>query len=265
MATLAARNPVQFDVPADVRFAARTAILMAVTVVVGFFTQWAMGRSTFASPLRVHLHAFAFMGWVALFVTQGQLALRGETAFHRKLGWIGTAWLALMLAAAINVIVAMTRNGTVPFFFTPQQLLIADPMTLLAFVGLTFAAVAMRRRTDWHVRLHICAMSAIMAPAFGRMLPMPLLVPYAFETSVLFGMVFVVAGMIRDMRKYGTVHPAWLWGIGAVVVTVGLSDAITYSSVGNGIYRTVTAGYPGERIPGLEFPKPPPTPLITGR
>ena len=46
------------------------AIAMALIVVVGFSTQLAMGRSTFASPLRVHVHAVLFMGWVALFVAQ---------------------------------------------------------------------------------------------------------------------------------------------------------------------------------------------------
>lgn len=260
MATLAARPPRSESADPDVRFAARTAVFMAAVVAIGFSVQWLLGRSSFASPLRVHAHAVIFMGWVMLFVVQGQLARRGGGAAHRALGWVGAGWLVLMLGAALNAIVAMVRGATVPFFFTPQQLLIADPMTLFGFIGLTIAAIAKRHQTDWHVRLHICAMSAIMGPAVGRILPMPLLVPYAFEAAVLAGLAFAGAGALRDWRRYGRVHPAWLWGIAVVVGVTVLADAIAYSALGDSIYRAVTAGYPGAEIAGLEFPPPPAAP-----
>ncbi|MEQ1541789.1 MAG: hypothetical protein ABL926_05995 [Novosphingobium sp.] len=260
MATLAAQPPLPESTDPDVRFAARTTLYMATVVVTGFSVQWLLGRSSFASPLRVHAHAVVFMGWVALFVAQGQLAKRDAAALHRTLGWVGAGWLVLMLGVALNSIVAIVRNGTVPFFFTPQQLLIADPMTLFGFIGLTIAAIAKRRQTDWHVRLHICAMSAIMGPAVGRILPMPLLVPFAFEAAVLVGLAFAGAGALRDWRRQGRVHPAWLWGIAVVVSATALADGIAYSPLGDGIYRAVAAGYPGAEIAGQEYPPPPPAP-----
>lgn len=254
------------DRPAgNLGFAPKLAIAMALTVLAGFSTQYLMGRSTFASPLRVHIHAVAFMGWVAIFVTQSWLATRGPLSLHRKLGWIAVGWLALMVAAAMNVIVVMAQNGTVPFFFTPQQFLIGDPATLACFVGLTLAAVVRRRETDWHARLHICAMAAIMGPAFGRMLPMPLMTPYSLEISVTAGLLFPLAGAIRDKRVLGRVHPAWGWGMGALVLTMLLTDLIAYSPLGAAIYDATVAGSPGAAVPGLEFPPPPSGPLITGR
>ena len=249
----------------DTRFAPKLAIAMALTVVAGFSMQLLMGRSTFAAPLRVHVHAVLFMGWVAIFVTQSLLATRGPIALHRKLGWLAIGWIPLMVAAAMIVIVAMARNGTVPFFFTPQQFLIGDPATLVCFVALTSAAIYRRRETDWHARLHICAMTALMAPAFERLLPMPLIIPYALEAALLTSLLFPLVGAIRDWRVLGRVHPAWGWGAGALLVTLLLTDLIAYSPVGGAIYNATTAGSPGAAVPGLEFPPPPTGPLITGR
>ncbi|MFM5952860.1 MAG: hypothetical protein ACKOPE_00945, partial [Novosphingobium sp.] len=128
MATLV-QNPVPVpgaDAPGRVdSFYARMAIAMALIVVAGFSTQLLMGRSSFGAPLRVHVHAVLFMGWVAIFVAQSQLATRGPIALHRRLGWLALGWIGLMLAAAMVVIVAMARNGTVPFFFAPQHFLLA--------------------------------------------------------------------------------------------------------------------------------------------
>src|SRR5690349_25168044 len=100
MATLAATAP--YEEPArEERFFSNLAIFMALVIVAGFSTQFLAGRSTFASPLRVHFHAIAFMGWTAIFVTQSWLATRGPMALHRKLGWVAVAWMALMVTAGL--------------------------------------------------------------------------------------------------------------------------------------------------------------------
>ncbi|WP_292973053.1 hypothetical protein [Novosphingobium sp.] len=245
-------------------FFARLAIVMALTVVAGFSLQVLMSRSTFAAPLRVHVHAVLFMGWVAIFVAQSQLATRGSLALHRRLGWLALGWVVLMVIAAMTVIVAMARNGTVPFFFQPQHFILADPLTLLGFVALTAMAIARRRQTDWHARLHISAMALLTGPAIGRLLPMPLLTPYAFEAAGLGCSLFMIAGMLRDRRRLGAIHPAWWYGLAALAVNLVGAQAIAHSPLGDALYRTVVAGSPGETIPGMEFPLPPGTPLRSG-
>ena len=264
MATLAFDRP-RDEVASDHRFAATIAIVMALFVVAGFSTQLAAGRSTFASPLRVHFHAVAFMGWVALFVAQSWLATRGPLSLHRKLGWVAGGWMGLMVVAALIVMIAVVRNGYVPFFFQPQHFLIANPLALLAFVALTSAAIVMRRRTDWHARLHICGMTMIMGPAFGRMLPMPLLIPYAFEAAGVVAAMFPIAGMIRDRRVLGRVHPAWWIGLGALAFILVLPNLLAPSPFGDWLYATTVAGYPGEAVPGLAFAPPPSGPLLISR
>jgi hypothetical protein len=263
MATLAGSVPARADVSAEPRgdtFYAKLAIVMALTVVAGFSFQLAMGRSTFASPLRVHAHAVLFMGWVAIFVLQSQFATRGPIALHRKLGWLAVGWMFAMLTAAMVVIVTLARNGTVPFFFTPQHFVIADPLALLGFMGLTGAAVALRRDTEWHARLHVGGMAILTGPAFGRLLPMPLLIPYAFEAAGVGSALFLIAGMVRDKRRSGTIHPAWWVGMGALVGNLLLARLLAASPVGDAIYQAAVAGYPGQAIAGMDYPAPPPAP-----
>jgi hypothetical protein len=245
--------------------AAGLALAMALTVFVAFSFQLYMGRSTFASPWLTHAHALTFMGWVAIFTVQATLGARGSLAIHRKLGWFAAGWVGLMVVLGFAVTVVMVRKGTTPFFFRPQHFLIFDPLNVLVFAGVTAAAIALRRRTDWHARLHLSAMALLMGPAFGRMMPMPLLPPLAYESAAAMCAIFPVAGMIIDKRRRGSVHPAWWWGLGALAAMVLLGEALTYSPVGDSLYRATTAGSPGAAAPGLAFPPPPEGPLMTGR
>src|SRR5215213_4062017 len=115
MASLA-QKPLQ---PAlgDERFFLRGAIAMALVIAAGFSLQLAMGRSTFASPLRVHAHAIVFMGWVAIYVMQNIFVATGRMALHRRLGWIAAFWLVPMVVLGCVVTATMVRNDQVPFFF----------------------------------------------------------------------------------------------------------------------------------------------------
>ncbi|WP_150124986.1 hypothetical protein [Tsuneonella mangrovi] len=250
-------EPVHESQSSENSFFGKMAIFMAIVVVAGFMFQLAMGRSTFASPPRVHFHAISFMGWVALFVTQSNLAARGNLRLHRKLGWVAAGWIMLMLTSASIVIVAMVRNATVPFFFYPQQFLVSDPMILITFAGLVGWAIAWRKRHDWHPRLQICAMAVLAAPAFGRLLPMPLIAPYSFEASCLACLIFPAIGMVRDRRRYGKIHPAWVWGTAILLTNIVVSDMIAYSPIGAELYHTVAAGTAGAGVDPLGFGTPP--------
>lgn len=233
------------------------AAAMAFVLVAGFSMQLGMGRSSFGAPLFVHAHALLYFGWVAIFLTQSWLGTNGPVALHRRLGWLSMAWVAAMVVAGFVVITWRVRDGQAPFFFKPQHFLIANPMIVLLFAALTIAAVANRRRRDWHARLHLCGMAVLTAPGFGRLLPMPLLMPYAYQIAALVALVFPVWGMIADRRRLGRVHPAWWWGVGATLAVLLLTELIVYSPVGDAAYRLVTDGAPGSALGGLAFAPPP--------
>ncbi|MCW3845709.1 hypothetical protein OF829_00545 [Sphingomonas sp. LB-2] len=258
MATLAETAPQ--TARSDERFFLIMALTMMALVFTAFSVNLAMGRSTFARPLLVHAHAVVFMGWIVIYVLQNLLVSRGSMALHRALGWIGAGWIALMIVLGTMVAVASIQQGGVPFFFTPLGFLVFDSVMLLTFAGLTWAAIALRRRTDWHRRLHYCGMAVLMGPAFGRLLPLPLLMPWAYEAAILPTLIFPVIGMIADRRRTGAVHPAWFWGLAVMIASVLLTEAITYSPVGDAIYRAVAAGTPGAAIAPLDYPPPPAMP-----
>jgi hypothetical protein len=263
MATLS-HQPLEPSV-GDERFFLKSAIVMALVIVFGFSLQLAMGRSTFGSPVRVHVHAVLFMGWVAIYVLQNTLVTTGRIGLHRRLGWLAVAWAAAMVVSGIAVTVIMARAGTVPFFFKPLQFLVFDPVAVLTFAGLTAVAVALRRHTEWHRRLHFSGMAMLLAPAFGRILPLPLLQPWAWEATFAVTLLFPLAGAWADHRREGRVHPAWVWGIGTMLASFFIVEALTYSPVGVPIYEAVTKGSPGAAIKPLAFPPPPDGPLMTGR
>jgi len=248
----------------DDRFFLNTALLMAAIIVAGFSVQLAMGRSSFASPLRVHLHAVVMFGWVVIFVAQTALVSSGSLALHRRLGWIGAAWVVAMVVMGFVVTIAIVRNGNVPFFFTPVQFLVFDPVSLLTFAGLTAAAIVNRRRTDWHRRLHLCGTAMLLGPAFGRLMPMPLLAPYAFEATVVAILLFMLGVMLAD-RRDGRVHPAWAWGIGALFASTLFTEAVAFGPLGRPLYDAVAAGSRGATVDPYAFAPPPSAPLITGR
>lgn len=241
----------------DDRFFVRAAFVMALVIVAGFSTQLAMGRSSFASPLLVHAHAIVFMGWVTIYVVQNVLATSGRIDLHRKLGWLAAGWMVAMVVLGCLVTVAMVRRGQVPFFFQPLHFLVFDPLAVFTFAGLTTAAIVMRRRTDWHRRLHFCGMSLLLGPAFGRLLPLPLFAPWSFEATAAATLIFPLIGVVADIRRSGHAHPAWRWGIGTIVGSLLLTEVIAYGPLGPPLYRAVTAGSPGAKVAPLDFPPPP--------
>jgi hypothetical protein len=246
----------RFAIGRDERFFLISSVVMAMVVFLGFGLNVALGRSTFAAPPRFHLHALLFMGWTSLFVAQAALAGTGARTLHRRLGWLAVVWMPLMVASGVYITASNVRQGRVPPFFEPAYFLVMNPMHILAVAGLVCAAVLLRRQTQWHRRLMFCSMSLLLAPAFGRLLPMPYLVPYAGIVVIIPCLAFQFAGVIRDLRKDGRVHPAWWWGIAASIGVVILIQLIAYGPLGLAIYEAVTGGAAGA-LPALEFPPVP--------
>lgn len=247
--------------PANPHAFFRTTITaMAIVLVAGFVVQLAFGRSSFNAPTVVHIHAVVFMSWVAITLTQAWLGASGALAAHRTLGRAAVGFSLLLLVMGPLVTLASVQTGRVPFFFQPQHFLVANPATLVAFAGLFGAAIALRKQTDWHARLQVGAFVLLLGPGLGRLLPMPLLTPYAFESAGLAALVVPLVGIVWDLRTRGRVHPAWWWTIAALVGALVAARLIAFSPIGEALYAMATANTPLAGSDGLAFPPPPPMP-----
>lgn len=252
MATLASRG----RAAGDTRFFTLMALVMAGVIVAGFTFHLLMGRSSFSEPATVHVHGLMFMAWTGLYGAQAVSIATGHVALHRQLGRLGYAFVPAMLVAGTAVMVhsAQTRGG--PFFFAMNEFVISNAMGLYCFGGLALWALRVRRHQGWHRRLMLVAMSILTGPGLGRIIPAPLMIPYAWPISIALTWVFPLIGMWADWRKTGRVHPAYWWGMGINVGVFAVSMLLAYSPTGYALTEWLVAGTPGAARPMAPFLPP---------
>lgn len=230
----------------EARFFFTMACVLATLIVAGFSLNIVLGRSTFASPLVLHVHGVVMMTGLALYVAQTSLIFGSAISFHRRLGWIAAAWVPLMVATGLLITRHALQTSGGPPFFDKNQFLISNPLHLCGFAGLVAWAITVRRNTGWHRRLMFCGFAMLLGPGIGRLLPTPLFMPYAwYAVAVLPTLLFMAVGILADRRRYGRAHPAWFWGLGTVLVLQLVADLIAYSPIGYRFTEWFLAGTPG--------------------
>ncbi len=225
LATLQARD----SYLSDQLFFTRLAQVLAGLIVFGFL-QWALRGfvDPVRTPLYIHAHSVAMLGWLGTIVTQNHLAGSRNLALHRRLGW---ASLALVLAiAGLGTLAGRMALAThrVPPFFTDSYFLALTHVEVIVFALMVASAIALRRQTQWHRRLMIAATVVLMEPALGRLLPMPLLGQVGggwIEAALQVGFLGIMAR--HDARVLGRIHPATLVGMGLVVAVHALIQVLS--------------------------------------
>lgn len=198
------------------RFFLFMALLLIGCALLGFgFFQYA-GISTWNAPWWVHVHAFSQMGWLGFFALQNALVVRGDIAVHRRLGMFGAGFAAWIVICALSLSYLVISTGRDDGLFTAEYLLALNLCNVLAFAVLFAAAFRMRRQSDWHKRLMLCAVIVLSLPSFGRTLVMLGIAGTLSRT--LFVLSFIVIAMLADWRMHNRVHPAYFWGAGTTLV-----------------------------------------------
>lgn len=204
----------------------RMAIGLAVFIVFGFL-QFALRGfvDPVAAPFWVHVHGVAMLAWLALLIAQPTLVSRDNLARHRQLGRIGGLLALFITLLGIFTGIASLVLGRFPPFFTPPYFLALTVTESLVFGAMVGWAIRRRRATDWHRRLMIGATIVILEPALGRLLPIPLMGPWAEPAVALcqLAVVAIVAGY--DRRSRGAVHPA-TWAVAAVVIATRVAISL---------------------------------------
>lgn len=213
------------------RFFLIMAVAIAATVVFGFTLNASRYHFDVSRlPPLVHVHAGVFVAWIVFFVLQSGLVVSGSVSLHRRLGWFGAALAVAMVVLGIMVTVGCVKRGAVPPFFPPNLFLMVDVLGVLCFFGLTAAAVILRRSPEWHRRLMLCGTIMVMSPAWGRILPMPMLGQWAGWAVFGAMMVYVLAGVVYDLVTMRRVHAAYVLGGGAILLTQILIGPIAFSA-----------------------------------
>ncbi|HET6970098.1 MAG TPA: hypothetical protein VFH92_03140 [Phenylobacterium sp.] len=218
--------------PAEVgrRFYLVMALVMAAVFVAGF-SQTVPGdfAPTPGLPLLLHVHGAVFTCWVVLFIAQPSLVVAGDVRRHMQLGVVGAALAGAMVIMGLAATLFSISHHRVPTFFPPGVFLVMNSLGIVVFGGLVAAAVALRRRPEWHKRLMLCATASILGPGLGRFLPMDAF--GAMAPLVLFAVndLILLAGPVADLAVRRRLHPAYYWGVAAVVLTQVLIGPLAFS------------------------------------
>ena len=210
------------------RFHFRMAVVFVI-IAFGSFTPtyWLpLASGTFSRPPIVHVHGILLFSWTLLYLTQTALVASGRTARHRALGLFGIALFSVMCCSIVATrLILLHAEVHAGFGDAGRRFSALAICTLPLLIGLFAAALANTRRAELHKRLMYLVMVCLMIPAFARIFfvllkpdgavgppPVFVVIPPTLTAALL-----IVVAMVYERRRYGHVHPVYIYG-GATVV-----------------------------------------------
>jgi hypothetical protein len=227
-----AKRPRAVPIPRD-RFFLWVTILCALIAIGGFAgTYWLqLPARTFRGPALLHVHGALCTAWVLFLISQSSLVTRGRIRSHRSWGLFGIALASVLTVVALAVAITAMNERVGQYGDAARAFLNLPFSAISLFAGFTAAAIASVTRPEWHRRLMIIGTVGLIQAAAARVfflvatgggpgmrpgvLPPPPVSIAAMPALVL--ELILVAGMVRDWRVLGRVHPAWI--VGAVTIT----------------------------------------------
>jgi hypothetical protein len=193
-----------------------------VGIVMGFGgdIQHHIQSNALAHPWIVHVHAVAFVGWLALFTTQVVLIRTGRPALHYRLGagMMGLALFMVFIGPATAIVMQRQQWGgkeSDPAFLAVQ---LTD---IVAFAGLVGAGYRLRNVSSAHKRLMLLATIYISDAGFARWLSHPIgnlmgaydgFWPFLAEGHLLPDILTLSLG-VYDLATCKRLYPAYVWGV----------------------------------------------------
>lgn len=193
---------------------------MALFILFGFGQFAARGFVDYAQvPVIFHLHGGTMVAWLGLLVTQSFLAGSGNLSLHRSLGWLSVVMVPLIVILGSATCVTALRAGIFPPFFTGPYFLALVHVSVLFFGAMMAAAIWLRRNTPWHKRLILGSTILLLEPALGRVLPMPLIMPWGewLSMAIQLGVAWLI--LRDDSKTIGFIHPASKVVVAAIVLS----------------------------------------------
>lgn len=207
----------RFRIGADRRFYAWAALAIALIAATGFarsyYLKYFFGQPPL-SPL-IHVHGVVMTLWVAIFFTQTRLIAKHRIDLHRRLGVlaVGLAVLVVILGAYATVL-AVEREVRQHLIGRFHFLLGINFVNLFVFATLIGAALAYRRRPEFHKRLMLLATVSMLAPAVARIVLLFTHSPVA-QFVALYACVLIF--VVIDTARHRRLHPAFGWGAALII------------------------------------------------
>ena len=203
------------------RFYVGFGLVGLLVVALGFGVTYVMpmARGLFSAPWFVHVHGASALGWILLFIAQASLVRGRRTPLHRSVGPFLFPLALLVWASGIATAVWAAQRD-LPELGTEATSSLAGTFTGLSlFLSLVVAAVAARRRPDWHKRLVMLATVQVLWPAFFRLRHW---LPDVPNPDIWFALVLayspILVAAARDQWRYGRIHRVWLFVGPALVI-----------------------------------------------
>jgi hypothetical protein len=225
----------------DQRFYMTMAIGCILIAFIGFARTYYLGSYFGARPLTplIHIHGVLCTTWLLLFLAQVSLVGVRRTDIHRRLGVGAGMVAALLLIVGYLTAIEAVRLGHAPVGAPSPLAFLAVPIgTLTAFGVPVGLALHYRRRLEIHKRLMLLGTIGLLTPALARMGRLvgsegP---PFGIGGTCL--LIFVC--MTYDKWAHGRVHPVFLWGGLAVMLSLPFRFAIGTSDAWLSIARWLT-------------------------
>ncbi len=228
-----------------VRVYVPAALVCVAIALIGFWPTYfgpLLSGTVQALPI-IHLHAAVFSGWLFLLVVQVVLAARGRIGLHMKLGKFGMAFGVLLIlvgeATAFSAFGARVAAGE---FEEARRRLFAPVTDLIVFAPFLAAAWMYRRSPAIHKRLIVVATTILLIAAVHRTAifggpppPLPLL--------LLMWLAPIGMGIGADLVKRRSVHPVYLFGVGAVVFLKFLRRPLAETEAWHGFVSWLASFY----------------------
>jgi hypothetical protein len=169
---------------------------------------------------------------------QTALVAQHKVAVHRRLGIGGGVLAALMVVAGTLTALNTAARGAAPTSPDPLSFLIIPLTDMVLFSGFVIAALRQRKNREAHKRLMLLAYVSIIVAAVARLPGMLTLGPPAFFGI---GLSFMLAGVVYDLVTRRRVHPVYIWGGSALVLSVPLRLMISNTATWKAFAAAIVA------------------------
>jgi hypothetical protein len=231
------------------------AITLLVIVVVGF-TPTLFLRALFdvpARPLYLYCHGAILSGWFVWLVVQAGLVWSGRTSTHRRTGWVGAAFGAVVVISSLMATLGLIPNlrgegvnldDPLPFVvialdgspfsswigFT-SWVVWTNVVNILTFAGCLIAAILLRRRIEVHKRLMLLASISIIGPPLARISRWPVFGGYEDARIPFAGLVILISALaVHDLVRSRRIHPAT--AVAGIICIASTAAASIFASSG---------------------------------